>query len=152
MKSIFHSNLLCSAECLTRVSTKASARAHKSGASANVDPPDPTGERATFLKMKPDGSSYQSAALDDPLSAAAEMEWEQLSSEVMHFSPGGITQTAFFNFSGKDRFQLVKELSDGVCAVNHFSDYLPTEVVWCPHFLFFPQLITINPDQSPNVF
>lgn len=74
MKSIFHSNLLCSAECLTRASTKASAHAHKSGASANVDPPDPTGEQATFLKMKPDGSSYQSAALDDPLSAAAEME------------------------------------------------------------------------------
>ena len=77
--------------------------------------------------MKPDGSSYQSAALDDPLSAAAEMQREQLSSEVMHFSAGGINQTAFFNFSGKDRFQLVKELSDGVCAVNHFSDYLPAE-------------------------
>lgn len=91
--------------------------------------PDPTGARATFLKMKPDGSSYQSAALDDPLSAAAEMEGEQLSSEVMHFSTGGINPTAFFNFSGKDRFQLVKELSDGVCAVNHFSDYSPTEVV-----------------------
>lgn len=74
MKSIFHSNLLCSAECLTRASTKASACGHKSGASANVDPLDLTGERDTFLKTKPDGSSYQSAALDDPLSPAAEME------------------------------------------------------------------------------
>lgn len=116
-------------------STKALAHAHKSGA-CKCWPHDPTGEKATFLKMKPDGSSYQSAAFDDPLSAAAEIEWEQLSSEVMHFSTGGINQTAFFNFSGKDKFQLVKELSDGVCAVNHFSDYLPTEVVWCPHFFF----------------
>ncbi|CAG04632.1 unnamed protein product [Tetraodon nigroviridis] len=62
-------------ECLTRASTKASAYAHKSGASANVDPFLIRGERRPrFLKMKPDGSSYQSAALDDPLSAAAEME------------------------------------------------------------------------------
>lgn len=113
--------------------------------------PDPTGEMATFLKMKPYGSSYQSTALDDPLSAAAEMEGEQLSSEVMHFSTGGINPNAFFNFSGKDRFQLVKERSDGVCAVNHFSDYSPTEVLWCPHF-FFSQLITMNPDQSLIVF
>lgn len=75
------------------------------------------------------GRLIKSAAFDDPLSAAAEMECEQLSSEVMHFSPGRINQTAFFNFSGKDKFQLVKELSDGVCAVNHFSDYLPTELV-----------------------
>lgn len=79
--------------------------------------------------MKPDGSSYQCAALDDPASAAAEMEREHLSSEVMHFSTIGINRAAFFNFSGKDRFQLVKELSDGVCAVNHFSDYSPTGVV-----------------------
>lgn len=109
----------------------------KAGHLQMLTPPDPTGEQATFLKMKPDGSSYQSAALDDPLSAAAEMEWEQLSSEVMHFSTSGINQTVFFNFCGKDRFQLVKGLSDAVCAVNHFSDYLPTEVVWCPHFFIF---------------
>lgn len=40
-------------------STKASSRAHKKRGICKCWPPDPTGERATFLKMKPDGSSYQ---------------------------------------------------------------------------------------------